>query len=247
MNQLRNLFVPMVFISLFSFGGNPKIILKLDDYKIKNNTCKGIQVLAYLKEKKVKAAFGIIASGCDTTSKSVLSSYLNATNKRGEKIFEAWNHGFDHVKPEFKETSFEYQKKHFLMADSIIVANLGVLPHTFGAPYNSNDTNTLKVIQLIPRYKVLYFSQIKPMSASGIVNLSNRINFEVSTGVPDSVGFVANYHAAKNKFTDYIVLQAHPPYFTNSSFEQFKKQIEFLLNEGCEFVLPFEYYCSKNM
>jgi hypothetical protein len=36
-------------------------------------------------------------------------------------------------------------------------------------------------------------------------------------------------------------VQAHPPYFKPEGFEQFKKVIDFLLNDGCEFILPAEY------
>lgn len=237
-------FVALFLLTPYAFGGGPKIILKLDDYKVRNNTCKGLQTLAFLKEKNVKAGFGVIATYCDATSAKVFGEYLNAKNNNGEKLFEVWNHGFDHIKPEFKDTSFEYQRKHFLMADSIIIANIGVEARTFGAPYNANDANTLKVISLIPRYKTIFFSQVKPDQASGLFNLGNRINLEVKTGMPDSAFFVTNYLAQKEKYSDYIVLQAHPPHFTPESFEQFKKVINFLLKEKCEFVLPDEYVKS---
>lgn len=247
MKLLKYLLLSLLLITFHSYGSSPKIILKLDDYKVQNNSCKGIQVLAFLKEKKVKAGFGVIAAYCDPSSRKVLSEYLCATNDKAEKLFEVWNHGYDHIKPEFKETPFDYQKKHFLMADSIIEANLGVQAHTFGAPYNANDSNTLQVIQSVPRYKTVYFSQIKPTQTSGILNLSNRVNLEISTGVPDSAAFVTSYLVLKDKFTDYVVLQAHPPHFTAASFEQFKKVINYLIKEGCEFVLPYEYFSeTKN-
>lgn len=247
MKSLKLSALLLLLTTLQVYGSSPKIILKLDDYKVQNKSCKGLQTLAFLKEMKVKAGFGVIASGCDATSRQVLAEYLNATNARGEKLFEVWNHGYDHIKPEFKETSFDYQRKHFLMADSLIQANLGVEAHTFGAPYNANDSNTLKVIQSVPRYKTLLFSQIKPSPSSGIRNLSNRVNLEIATGVPDSAAFVTSYLTLKNKFTDYVVLQAHPPHFTPASFEQFKKAINYLINEGCEFVLPDEYFSETKI
>lgn len=239
-------FLLLVIFSANTFGGNPKIILKLDDYKVQRGSCRGIEVLTYLKEKNVKASFGVIASYCDQTSKAVFNDLLNARNQRGEKLFEVWNHGYDHIKPEFKETAFEYQKQHFLKADSLICSNLGLQPTTFGAPYNANDSNTLKVLALIPRYKTLFFSQVAPPSGSGVLNLTNRVNLEIKTGVPDSAAFVTAYLASKEKLSGYIVLQAHPPHFTPDAFVQFQKVIEFLLREGCEFVLPDDYYRSLN-
>ena len=46
----------------------------------------------------------------------------------------------------------------------------------------------------------------------------------------------------ESKYSNYMVVQAHPPYFKPERLEEFKKVIEFLIREGCEFVLPYEYF-----
>ena len=46
----------------------------------------------------------------------------------------------------------------------------------------------------------------------------------------------------KEKYSDYVILQAHPNNWTPEKLEEFNKIIDFLLSEGCEFVLPYEYY-----
>lgn len=233
------------FICLLALCGTlaaaPRVILKLDDLKISNGNSAFFPVMDYLKQKQIKAGIGVIAVSLDKSAPAALAPYLNAKNRYGEKIFEFWHHGLDHKNPEFKGTDFDYQKRHFAQADSIVKNLTGIQMHTFGAPYNAVDSNTLKVIRLFPAYKTLLYSNVKPEKPDRFINLNNRVNLETATGVPDSAYFVSNYLAAKSRFGDVIVVQAHPPYFKPEGFEQFKKVIDFLLNEGCEFVLPAEY------
>jgi hypothetical protein len=103
----------------------------------------------------------------------------------------------------------------------------------------------MEVFKLKSEYTTLYFSNISPAVGSGLTNLSNRVNLETTTGMPDSAYFVTNLAPVRNTYTDYVVLQAHPPYFTAASFEQFKKVINYLTTQGYEFVLPYDYVRGK--
>jgi hypothetical protein len=58
--------------------------------------------------------------------------------------------------------------------------------------------------------------------------------------------FVANYNKLISRYPDYITLQGHPNQWTPDKLEQFKKIIDLLISEGCEFVLPIEYYKCNN-
>ena len=220
----------------------PKIILKLDDLRISKNGSASSATLDYLRFKGIKAGFGIIANGIDETALSFLTPYINASNAKGEKLFEFWHHGYDHKKPEFKTTDYDYQKLHFEKADSLFENRLGIKMHSFGAPFNASDSITLRVMSENPKYKVIMLGSIVPALSSGILNLNQRVNLELSPGVPDSAYFVTNYLAIKSKYSNYMVVQAHPPYFKPERLEEFKKVIEFLIREGCEFVLPYEYF-----
>jgi len=139
--------------STFSFAA-PKIILKLDDLSVKQSVCSCSPTFDYLMQKQLKAGFGAIASRLDSTSLNTLKPYLNATNAKGEKLFEIWHHGLDHVRPEFQTTSYEYQKAHFDQSDELIKKLLGIQMHTFGTPFNASDSITNKVISENPNYKV---------------------------------------------------------------------------------------------
>ncbi|MDP4292565.1 MAG: DUF2334 domain-containing protein, partial [Bacteroidota bacterium] len=141
-----------------------KVILKLDDLGCINHVCQASPVMNDLMNRKIKAAFGIIANRLDKTSTAYFEPFLKATNDKGQKLFEIWHHGLDHSSKnppndnrEFEGTTFEFQTEHFQQADLLVQNYLGVQMHTFGAPYNATDSNTVKVISNHPAYKVLLF------------------------------------------------------------------------------------------
>ena len=244
MNRLSVLCV-LIFLSFFSFSA-PKIILKLDDIGVKQGKLQCSLTLDYLVQKKLKAGLGIIAGRNDSTVLATLSPYLKATNLKGEKLIEIWHHGLDHSKTEFKDSTYEFQKAHFEQADKLIKKLLGIQMHTFGTPYNASDSTTNKVISENLNYKVFLYSSKKPIQKNGILYLDNRLKMENGTGKPEYDYFIENYGIGKVKFTDYMVLQGHPNMWTAEKLEQFSRIIDFLISEGCEFVLPYEYYLSHN-
>ena len=223
----------------------PKIILKLDDLSVKNGVCQCAPVLDYLIQKKLKAGLGIIAIRNDETVLKTLTPYLKATNSNNEPLFEIWHHGLDHIRPEFQGTGYDYQKSHFDDADKLIKKLLGIQMHTFGSPYNATDSVTEKVFSENPNYKVFMFSSLKKHAKGDFLYLDHRVNMENGTGKPEFDYFVENYNKSKSNYPDYMILQGHPNLWTPEKIEQFKKIIDFLISEGCEFVTPYQYYLSK--
>ena len=239
------LFFIVSFLSSIS-NAQPKIFLKLDDFSAKNSSCLSIPTFDYLLSKQIKAGLGATAIRFDGTALSILSPYLNATNAQGEKLFEVWHHGLDHIAPEFEGTGYIYQKTHFDSADQLIRNYLRIQMNAFGAPFNANDDITNTVVSENPLYKVSMFNNPAAGAATGILNLTNRVNMENGTGNPEFSYFLNNYNTYKNSYTNYMVLQGHPNVWATAELNQFKLIIDFLIAEGCEFVLPFEYYLSLN-
>lgn len=224
----------------------PKIILKLDDLQASNGRCLCAATMDYLIQKQVKAGFGAVANKFDSTAMGILKPYLNASNSKGEKLFEVWHHGLDHKRPEFAGTSYAYQKAHFEQAKLLIKKYLDIQMHTFGTPFNASDSVTNQVFSEDQAYKVFMFSSVVPSANAGSLYMDNRVNMENGTGNPEYDYFVTNYNKSKNRYTDYMTIQGHPNQWTPDKLEQFKKIIDLLISEGCEFVLPYEYYQSIN-
>lgn len=242
MKSVTVIVLSFVFFSILPMNAAPKIVLKLDDVSAKQGVCLCTPTMDYLLKMHLKAGFGVIASRFDDTALAVFTPYLNATNERGEKLFEFWHHGFDHVKPEFKETSYAYQKEHFEKADQLIKKYLGIQMHTFGSPYNGSDSVTDRVIAENPNYKVFMFCSLKNKTKKGMMYADHRVNMENGTGIPEFEYFKTNYDAAINKFPDYMILQGHPNHWTAEKQLQFKMIIDFLMAQGCTFVTPYDLY-----
>lgn len=222
-------------------GQQPVIILKLDDFYVKNHEISGQQALDTLAHRNVKAGLGFIADKSDATL-SEFNRYLQMNTKSGEPLFEVWHHGLDHKNPEFFGTGYDYQKKHFDSATQFMKQLLGVQMHSFGAPYNASDSVTNRVISEDKNFRVAMFNKVKPGEKDGFIDLTNRINMEAATGKPDYEYFVANYQKSKSLYKDYIVLQAHPPHFKDDAIVQFTRIIDFLIAEGFSFETPYSWY-----
>lgn len=224
-----------------------KIFLKLDDFDAKNGKSASIPAMDYLLSKKIKAAIGFIAIRCDQSTLSVFTPYLNAKDDKKEKLFEVWHHGLDHINPEFDGKDYNYQKEHFEQADQLIKDLLRLQMHSFGSPFNHNDATTNMVIAENPNYKVTLFNKPAADAKTGILNLDNRVNMEIATGKPNYEAFVKNYNSKKDTYKDYMVLQGHPKFWKAEELGQFTQIIDFLISQGCEFDLPYDYYQNLNL
>jgi len=225
----------------------PKIILKLDDLQSKGGTCAAIPVLDFLMNKQIKAGFGAIAIKFDAAALNVLKSYIDAKNIDGDQLFEVWNHGLEHVTDEYSGTTYEYQKLHFDQATQLMKGFLNVQMHSFGTPYNNSDATTNTVMSEDSNYKVFLLGSTSPSSSTGIINLTKRVNMESATGDPSYSYFITNYIAKKDTYKEYMILQGHPNQWTETEIEEVNQIIQFLRSEGCEFVLPYDYYRSLSL
>lgn len=241
----RLLIACLVLVSSFLLAA-PRVIIKFDDLSLSGSKCSGYNVMDYLIEKQVKFSFGAIANTFNSNSYPVLLPYLNAKNDHGDRLFEVWHHGYDHIIPEFEQQTLDYQRQHFSLADKLFKRSLKTQLTTFGAPGNANDSITNLVLAENTFYHVYYFCKQKPSnSTDDMFYIYHRVDMENGVGNVNYDYFVNNYQLLKNRYTDYIALQAHPNGWDSSKQSDFKRIIDYLLAEGAEFVLPFDYFCEQ--
>lgn len=234
----------LYFSSNYTFSA-PKIIIKLDDMNPLNSKVRGYKAMDFLIKNEVKFSFGVIANKLDKNALRTLSSYLLATDKNGDKLFEIWHHGFDHIIPEFKNRDYAYQKKHFEDADKIVLEKLKLQMNSFGTPGNASDSITNIVISENSKYHVFMLAQnIPTIQNKSLLYIDHYVEMEKGVGNVNYKYFVKNYESYKNRYTDYMILQGHPNGWTDAQLEDFKRIIFFLKTQGCEFTLPYEYYCD---
>lgn len=227
--------------------GVKKIFLKLDDVAVNGSSSPGLPTVQYLVNKKIKASYGFIANRNDETTLSVFAPFLNAKDDNGELLIEVWNHGYDHTRPEFEGTGYDYQKKHFEDANTILNDLFRIKLKTFAASFNGTDEDTNTVVSENDNYKVTYFQSPAPDKATtGILTLQNRVDIEETTGNPVYTFFITDYNYHKDNYTDFMVLQGHPNSWDENDLNEFKKIVDFLISEGWEFELPYDHYVDQN-
>lgn len=252
---INKLIAKLLVLSLLLLSGmlsaQPKVILKLDDIGVKNNRCSAEPVLNILLKRKIKAGIGVIAKQLDETTSAAMKKYLDATNSNGEKLIEIWNHGYDHSsnRPpnnaiEFSGTSYQFQKQHLAMADSVVKKLTGVQMHTFGAPNNASDSTCFRVLAENGNYRAFMLNKSTAKQTNGIFNFNNRVSMETATGKVDYDFFVSNYEKLKSVYPDYIVMQGHPNMWNADRLAQFSKILDYLEAQHVEFVLPYTYSLS---
>ncbi|MBC7398434.1 MAG: DUF2334 domain-containing protein [Mucilaginibacter sp.] len=242
----------LALVLVFGVGSaiaQPRIIIKLDDLGSRNGRSTAAPVIDILVQRKIKAGLGVIAAQLDSTASVAYNTYLAATNDNGEKLFEIWNHGFNHSNnnppnnnAEFKGTGYEFQKDHLIKSQARVKKLLGVTMHTFGAPYNASDSITNKVLGEQGDYRVFLFGNITANLPAAIKNYNNRVEMEITTGQVNYDHFVADYKKYKSKYKDIMVLQGHPNMWDAARLVEFNKILDYLIAQKCKFVLPVDYY-----
>jgi peptidoglycan/xylan/chitin deacetylase (PgdA/CDA1 family) len=251
-NSMRYALAFVLLLTISSAMGQQKIILKLDDLGSRNNVSTAQAVLDVLLQRKIKAGLGVIANTLDSTAMTAYGKYLAATKQKGDKLFEIWNHGFDHSNKnapggnsaEFKGTGYAFQKDHINKAQNRVKQLLGVEMHSFGAPYNLSDSITNKVLGDQGSYHVFLFGDVAANLPSGLKNYNNRVEMEITTGQVNYDHFIADYQRKKNMYPDLMVLQGHPNMWDAARIAEFNKILDYLIAQKCEFVLPYDYYLS---
>ena len=225
------------------------VIIKADDVRFdKDNVIspRWQRFIDYIQNKKIKAGLGIIGDSFEKGNEEYYS-LLKDIHKRG--YIEFWNHGYDHRSNytdenrtstywEFQNTSYDRQLEHITKTQELAKVKLGITLHTFGAPHNHVDENTLKALEEIDELKVWLYGN----PSFSKLNLGYTVRTEFPTHNPHYDKFVENYKSDLRCF----VLQVHPNSWGDERFVQFEKIIEFLTGKGVTFVKPYDYYKILN-
>jgi len=244
----------------------PIIVLKLDDLRqhYGGRVHAGWQKVAdYLKAKKIKAGIGVI---CDTLEEARPSyvEWIRSRQQSGE--IEFWFHAFDHkvheengVKyNEFNGRSYEEQKERLDRSQKLAKEKLGFAFHAFGPPGGvgsaSFNEDTLRVMAGDPDMHVMLYPAPlsgnsplttfarKTMAESGgkfvILDVLWQVRLERPLFKPNFDSFVSGYAKYPNR--EYFMLQGHPAHWSEESFTEFTRIIDFLVAQHAVFMTPSE-------
>ncbi len=228
------------------------VFLKLDDIR-EGESVRGAfrRVKEYIDEKDIKVNFGVIGVSLenDGTKEDYYEDYYAELSQwAADPNIEIWHHGYYHNNSqyvEFKGGSYEEQYKQMMATIDLLKEKCGITVRAFGPPYGATDEVTVEVLNAIPQIKCAYTMEIDEGMNATSLQFSKVCHFETAVGVIDYDTFVQKYEAG-GKDEPYLLLQAHPGGFSDESFENFKKCIEYLEAQGVEFMTTTQYYNRLN-
>lgn len=226
----------------------PYVVLKLDDLWYEHGLVHpGWQkAVDYLNEQKVIGTIGLI---CDSLEDGD-STYYQWIKQRHSEGYEIWHHGYCHCKPtadgaeqrEFRGMDYDYQLENLMKAQHLAREKLGIIMHSFGAPYNSTDDFTAQAMAQIPDLKVWMYKETKTPTDKFVLPRIAEVNIEYPVHIPDFEQFKSGYEQFINE--PILVIQGHPRSWAEDKnrFEAFKQIVTFLKSEGVRFTTPYVYY-----
>lgn len=229
-----------------TIDGKQVIVLKLDDIREGTGVRDALKrVKAFIDEKGIKASFGVIGVSLEDDGKKE-DYYEDIQSFVADGNIEIWHHGYYHDKAnrvEFSGGTYDEQYKQLKDTIDLMQDKCGITLRTFGPPYNATDKVTIEALNNLPQMKVFFFPSVTEGGTQLMLRESG--NLETDTGVVDYDKFVETYESSK-KDKPYLVLQGHPGNFSDQSFENFKKIVEYLMAKNTVFMTPTEYYNKLN-
>lgn len=175
-------------------------------------------------------------------------SFYRWLRERDAEGIEIWHHGNRHDRIEgesweFRNRDETSQLQNLRYTQEKIRENTGIVLRTFGAPYNKTDAATGRALNEIADLKIIYFGQQSP-NFDGMF-LNERVNLESRTGVVATIEeFRSSYE--EKEAAEMIVLQGHPVYWdAETDLNKLEAILDFLRQEGREFITPRDYYILK--
>ena len=230
------------------------VVLKLDDLvrggKIPTATVspRWQRTTDFLEGENIKASYGLL---CDSLEGDC-PAYVDWIKQRVSKgLIEIWHHGYyarllpEEMKvngrtAEYMGGSVEDQAAMFQKSLKIVKEKVGIDMMAFGPHSTAIDGITYQALEGIPEFKmVFYYGPPKGQSTSKFV-VKRLMELEKPLFVPNPENVQQTYEQKKATLP-YIVIQGHPNQWDDGRFENFKKSVLYLRDQGCRFLTPTEF------
>lgn len=259
-------FTPILaFVFLVSCGllrgaedAAPVVMLKLDDLVRHGRNPEATvsprwqRTTEFLEGEKIKASYGILVESLDAECPGYVA-WLKQRLAAG--WIEIWDHGYYNRFPE--ELKIEgrtaenvgapaaVQAELFRKSFSVVKAKIGIDMAAFGPHTTAVDGATYEALEGIPEIRMVWFyGPPKGMRTSKVV-IQRLMELERPLFVPNPEQLKENFEK-KRATLPYVAIQGHPNQWDDERFENFKKAVIYLREQGCKFVTPSEYLASKS-
>lgn len=245
--------------SSVNYSNLPVIILKADD--LMDTTPNWNRFIKIVIDNEICASIGIISKPLSSKkSISEIRRISKIKQKNNFPVIEFWNHGYDHSKngnkTEFYGTDFNYQLSHIQKSQDFFIDSLQCISHSFGAPFNKTNSVTYAALKNHPDINVWmcyqknekeYENDVwKDPKKKEINSFDRNLILDVdylSLKEFSMHEFKKNFNKDKRK--QYILIQIHPQFWDNKSFDNFIQLISFYKDQKHGvFMTPYQYYQS---
>ena len=222
------------------------VILKADDMEFAGSNIIHMQwrrYLQYISALNLKSGVGVIGYSL-LVGNADYFALLDSLQNTGS--FELFNHGYTHnggvydtggTYYEFFNTPYDYQREHLMSTQDLAKTRLGVTLHAFGAPADSTDANTLRVIDECDDITVWFNGN--PRSKKAVIK-EYGCHIETPAFYPNYQKFMTGYDPKRMLY----MFEIHPANWDEQRFNEFRNIITYLMTTEATFILPSEYYSS---
>jgi hypothetical protein len=234
----------------------PVVLLKLDDLvrsaKKPDATVspRFQKVTDFLESEKIKGSFGILVDSLEGDCPAYVA-WLKQRITNG--YIQIWDHGYysrvpDEIKvngrtAENEGAPADVQAELFKKTVALAKEKLGIDLVAFGPHATHTDAATYEALEGIPEIKMVWFYPPPKGAKSSKVIIKRLMELEKPIFHPNFEQFKASFEA-KRATLPYVAIQGHPNSWDDASYEEFKKVVLYLREQGCKFVTPSEYLAS---
>lgn len=239
----------------------PVVILKLDDLSAKGLKGKTAvrhpwtTIHEYLSGRGLKYSVGV---HCETFEIGHQPTIDWIKARTAEGTVEFWCHGFKSARdkigdpPELEPGEFErgYDEQYATLrkCQDLAIEKLGFPLRAFGPHWSGTNEDTAKALNAIPEFTIWLYASPAQGEASGKYAYPRYLAVEYKTFLPQLDEFKKQWNR-NGRMRDAVVLQGHPQAWMwqegKPRYEEFKKIIDFLVDEGCTFMTPSEYHETR--
>jgi hypothetical protein len=147
------------------------------------------------------------------------------------------------LRPRLRSSS---RREEALFKKSLALAKekLGVDLVGFGPHSTAVDAATFEALEGIPQIRLVWFYGPPKGVSTGKVVVQRLMNLEKPLFVPNPTSVQGEFEK-KKRTLPYIALQGHPNQWDDARFENFKKAVLYLREQGCRFVTPSEFLAEQ--
>lgn len=205
----------------------------------------------FLESEKIKASYGILVESLDAECPGYVA-WLKQRQAAG--WIEIWDHGYYNRFPEELKVDGRtaenvgapapIQAELFRKSLAVVKSKIGSDMVAFGPHTTAVDGATYEALEGIPEIRMVWFyGPPKSMRTSKVV-IQRLMELEKPLFVPNPEQLKENFEK-KRATLPYVAIQGHPNQWDDERFENFKKAVLYLREQGCKFVTPSEFLALK--